>query len=257
MHIFGRRRKESSQASSTNSPSKSAISVLSASLPRSYRQQNSSSNGLPAGSKGREADLPATPSPSSSKATEKENAAPAGKPRAHHATAPASGHGAHSHAGNTYINELGQLQHVRPPLDSTQPAFMVNSGGAGQQHHHTVNGATKQSLPPLPRDTSSKSDLHLKPLPNLKIANRRMSTGSIPSIEVMLSNNQIAETAELQVRRLCSVTSGVETADVDLLTHSSQLCYGYWPIETQLELNLIQIEEIVRLCGQEIRTRGS
>lgn len=36
----------------------------------------------------------------------------------------------------------------------------------------------------------------------------------------------------------------------------TQLCYGYWPIETQVELNLVQIEEIVRLAGQEIRTRG-
>lgn len=35
-----------------------------------------------------------------------------------------------------------------------------------------------------------------------------------------------------------------------------QLCYGYWPIETQRELNLVQVEEVVRLCGAEIRSRG-
>ena len=36
-----------------------------------------------------------------------------------------------------------------------------------------------------------------------------------------------------------------------------QLAYGYWPIETQRELSLVQIEEIVRLCGQEIKARGA
>lgn len=208
MHIFGRRRKESSQPSPTSPPGRGAISVLSASLPRSYRQQNSSSSGLIPSQKTSNAALPATPThypaASTSNAVGKENAAPGPKARAHHATAPASGHGPYHASEDPHSNEFGQIQHARPSTDSSQPAFMVNGGGAGQQHHHTVNGTSKQSLPAIPRDSSSKDDLNLKALPTLKIANRRMSTGSIPSIDAMQSSNKVTETAELQVRSLCS-----------------------------------------------------
>lgn len=213
MHIFGRRRKESSQPSSSSSaassPAKSnALSILSASLPRTYRQQNGSSNGLTGSKKDSNcnAALPAIPD---SHDLLKENAAPSSKPRAHHATAPASGNGQYHTGGGVHINELGQIQHARPSTDSSnhvqQPAFMVNAGGAGQQHHQT--GADKQSLPPIPRDSSSKHDLNLKALPTLKIANRRMSTGSIPSIDALLTNNRATDTAELQVRQSSTVVS--------------------------------------------------
>lgn len=210
MNIFGRRRKESAQLpSSSSSPSKghhsNPISVLAASLPRSYRQQNSGSDSNSGGTftpprqqrqKRNDASLPATPTTAG-----KENAFPAASAdRTQHrnATAPAGRHEAYNLSGDTYISELGQIQHGRISGDPAQPAFMVTGSGAGQQHH-TVTGAGKQNLPPIPRDPSSKQDISLKALPNLKIANRRMSTGSIPSIDAMMSNNRMADTAELQV----------------------------------------------------------
>lgn len=86
---------------------------------------------------------------------------------------------------------------------------------------------TRRGAPPsFLKDTNG----YLKPLPvpGSRKVTRRMSTGSTPSIDGLLRDTD----AELQ------------------------LCYGYWPIETQRELTLAEIEEVVRLCGQEIKTRG-
>ncbi|KAK9899637.1 hypothetical protein P389DRAFT_207285 [Cystobasidium minutum MCA 4210] len=254
MNIFGRRRKESSQPSGSTAKGSSSgvnpISILSATLPKSYRQNNTSTASPKKGQKiGSDAALPPTPPLSPDKENNHFNV----KPRAHHATAPASAaahhqqyhvgsHDSNGHyTGGVFINELGQMEHsnhsqqqqLPPSHQNGQPAFMVNGTGVGQQHHHSSSTRTDHGLPPIPRDPSSSRDLNLKAFPNLKIANRRMSTGSIPSIDAMMANNKAAtDAAELQ------------------------LCYGYWPIETQVELNLAQIEEIVRLAGYEIRTRG-
>jgi hypothetical protein len=228
MNIFGRRRKDSSQPSTSGSSSGvNPISILSATLPKSYRQQQQQNgNGTKKGQKhASDAALPPTPPIS----PDKENHTAAGgvqvKPRAHHATAPASsaaaGHhqqhyhvGTHDsnghHNGSMYINELGQMEFSsssHPPTSPRQPAFMVNGTGAGQQHHQhhssTLPSQVKHSLPPIPRDPSSSKDLDKKAMPNLKIANRRMSTGSIPSIDVMLASNKAAtDSAELQVGTL-------------------------------------------------------
>jgi hypothetical protein len=35
-----------------------------------------------------------------------------------------------------------------------------------------------------------------------------------------------------------------------------QLCYGYWRVETERELGLEAVTEIVKKCGEEIKTRG-
>lgn len=229
MNLFGRRRKESSQpssSSSTSSPAKGSsgvnpISILSATLPKSYRQQQSGSTSSSTtttpkkGQKnGNDAALP--PTPTTIISPDKENHANV-KPRAHHATAPASAAGGrhhypsgtsstHGHDATMHINEVGQMVYSNQAQNG-QPAFMVNGTGAGQQHHHPHDHAAtlpsqqgKHSLPPIPRDPSSSKDLNMKALPNLKIANRRMSTGSIPSIDAMLASNKAAaDTAELQV----------------------------------------------------------
>lgn len=217
MNLFGRRRKESSQPLSQqpSTPSKGSsnpISILSASLPKSYRQQQQQQNGSSTTpQKGQKnGSLPPTPPI----IVDKENTNV--KPRAHHATAPASAtaaaaaaqhqyhHNVATDSGGMHINELGQMESRQQPHQNGQPAFMVNGSGAGQQHHHQSTtlpsaGAGKHSLPPIPRDPSSSKDLNLKAFPNLKVSNRRMSTGSIPSIDAMLSSNKAAETAELQV----------------------------------------------------------
>lgn len=278
MNIFGRRRKESSQPSGSTAKGSSSgvnpISILSATLPKSYRQNNTSTASPKKGQKiGSDAALPPTPPLSPDKENNHFNV----KPRAHHATAPASAaahhqqyhvgsHDSNGHyTGGVFINELGQMEHsnhsqqqqLPPSHQNGQPAFMVNGTGVGQQHHHSSSTRTDHGLPPIPRDPSSSRDLNLKAFPNLKIANRRMSTGSIPSIDAMMANNKAAtDAAELQVSDGCFYCLRYLTECLALFGRN-QLCYGYWPIETQVELNLAQIEEIVRLAGYEIRTRGT
>ena len=109
--------------------------------------------------------------------------------------------------GRPVVNEFGAMSH-QPQGRNAPPAFLKDTTA-----------------------TSYSNGSYLKPLPAVgsKIT-RRMSTGSVPSIDGLLKDT--AGDAEMQ------------------------LCYGYWPIETQRELSLAEIEEVVRLCGQEIRTRG-
>jgi hypothetical protein len=206
MNLFNRRRKESSQSSQQQQPpstptTKKGIAVLSASLPSSYRQQKSST---------KDAALPPVPALS----PDKENAAPTANfaltPREQHASTLPASHQAYNSSTNNerllQINEWGQMQYDNPSGSSltAPPAFMVNSGGAGQQHHPASPSMSmsngKHNLPPIPRDPSGKRDLNMKALPVPKIANRRMSTGSIPSIDAMMVLKN-TETAELQVGR--------------------------------------------------------
>ncbi|KAH8920615.1 hypothetical protein BT69DRAFT_396164 [Atractiella rhizophila] len=35
-----------------------------------------------------------------------------------------------------------------------------------------------------------------------------------------------------------------------------QLMFGYWPIEAERELDLVKVEDIIRKCGQQIKSRG-
>lgn len=93
---------------------------------------------------------------------------------------------------------------------------------------------------------------------------RRMSTGSIPSIDRLATGSTVpsgfapamlapSSSEELQVGQWCSLAQGWMEVCAECAT---QLCYGHWPVETQRELSLGQIEEVVRLCGHEIKARG-
>lgn len=216
MNLFKRGRKETSGSSSATRSSGSK--TLSASLPSSSSASKHLSLKAHAGS---------PPLPEKSSASLRSGG--------HHASSPAM-----------YISERRN--------DSS--AAVTDEFGALLTSGSPVQGRSGVAArPALTKDatvSSTSENGYLKPLPlpgNRNIT-RRMSTGSAPSIDGLLKET-LSDT-ELQARFKHCLRRSRQLTRAPI----SQLCYGYWPIETQRQLSLAEIEEVVRLCGQEIRLRG-
>ena len=98
---------------------------------------------------------------------------------------------------------------------------------------HSLFGRKKDKSNGLGLSTpaSSKNTLPLPPLHEFGAGRRAASLPSTPAFSPTLQRND-SEQGEL------------------ILT------YGYYPIECTRELSCIQVEQIVKLCGSEIRLRG-
>jgi hypothetical protein len=118
------------------------------------------------------------------------------------------------------------------------------------------------SAPPVPAKNSSKSSsAHPQSLKGSKSAGAiglpkvdehgRTVHSSAPPAFTDSHSARPGANANVRWRQSHDINA-TEDGDEEL-----QLCYGYWRVETERELSLDAVQEIVNRCGEEIKNRGT